>query len=105
MGLLDEAASRGTQSPHANPFPRGPPMTEMTNVHPGSIIVQGGQKVHVGPLRAEDERELVQVLYEMILNEKELEEAKQKLAEQGDFNMMDAFQMLDEKNLGWVSAP
>jgi len=105
MDLLDEAASRGTQSPHANPFPRGPPMTEMTNVHPGSIIVQGGQKVHVGPLRAEDERELVQVLYEMILNEKELEEAKQKLAEQGDFNMMDAFQMLDEKNLGWVSAP
>lgn len=59
----------------------------------------------IGPLRAEDERELVQVLYEMILNEKELEEAKQRLAEQGDFNMMDAFQILDEKNLGWVSAP
>lgn len=66
----------GGYSPHANPFPQGPPMTEMTGVHPGSIIVQGASKMPIGPLSVEDERELVQVLYEMILNEKELEEAK-----------------------------
>jgi len=41
----------------------------------------------------------------MIINEKELEEIKQTLAEQTDFNLMDAFQMIDEKSLGWVSAP
>lgn len=95
----------GAQSPHSNPYPQGPPMTEMTGVHPGSIMVQGAPKVAVGPLSTDDERELVQVLYEMILNEKELEEAKQRLAEQGDFNLMDGFQMLDDRNLGWVSAP
>ena len=37
--------------------------------------------------------------------EEQLEAAKQKRAEQGDFNLMDAFQMIDERNLGWVSAP
>ena len=44
-------------------------------------------------------------MYEMILNEQEIEKSKQALAEQGDFNLMDAFQMLDDRNLGWVSAP
>lgn len=62
-------------------FPQGPPMTDMTNVHPGSIIVQGGQKVSAGPMKADDEKEMVQVLYEIILNEAEVEAAKQKLAE------------------------
>lgn len=42
-------------------------------------------------MRAEDEKELIQVLYEMILNEAEIEAAKHKVAEQGDFNLMDAF--------------
>jgi hypothetical protein len=51
-------------------------MTDMTNVHPGSIIVQGGQKNAAGPMHAEDERELIQVLYEIILNEAEIEAAK-----------------------------
>ena len=41
----------------------------------------------------------------MILNEQEIEKSKQALAEQGDFNLMDAFQMLDDRNLGWISAP
>ena len=44
-------------------------------------------------------------MYEMILNEKELEQAKQDLIEQSDFNLMDAFQMMDQRSLGWVSAP
>ena len=68
-------------------------------------MTQGGLKVSAGPMKAEDERELVQVLYEMILNEAEIEAAKQKVAEQGDFNLMDAFQMFDDRNLGWISAP
>lgn len=39
------------------------------NFHPGSIVVSGGQKLHIGQLRAEDERDLVQVFYEMIICE------------------------------------
>jgi len=80
-------------------------MTDMTNIHSGSIPLQGNQISKAGPLSAEDERELVQLFFEMICNEKELEEAKRNLAEQGDFNLMDAFQMIDEKSLGWISAP
>lgn len=35
----------------------------------------------------------------------DLERQKQILVEQGDFNLMDAFNMMDAKSLGWVSAP
>lgn len=81
-------------------------MTEMTGVHPGTVELMGGQPILVhGPLNGEDERELVQTMYEMILNEQDIEKSKQALAEQGDFNLMDAFQMLDDRNLGWISAP
>lgn len=65
-------------------------MTDMTGVHAGTVFSQNG-KVQVGPLHPDDEREMVQLLYEMIVNEQEVEKAKEKLAEQGDFNMMDAF--------------
>jgi len=41
----------------------------------------------------------------MIMQETKLEKHKQDLVEQSDFNLMDGFQMMDEKNLGWVSAP
>lgn len=51
-------------------------MPDISNIHPGSVIVQGGQKISCGPLRAEDEKELVQVLYEMILDEAEIEACK-----------------------------
>mmetsp|Transcript_6825 Transcript_6825/g.11514 ORF Transcript_6825/g.11514 Transcript_6825/m.11514 type:complete len:155 (+) Transcript_6825:1209-1673(+) len=82
-------------------------MTDMTNVHPGTLHfpVGGGQQNNFGPLNTEDEREMVQLFFEMILNEKELEEAKHQLVEQADFNLIDAFQMIDDKSLGWVSAP
>ena len=56
----------------AGPYPRGPPMTDMTNLNPGNF--GGAPKQVVGPLNADDERELVQLLFEMIINEKELEE-------------------------------
>ena len=51
-----------------------------------------------------DEKKLVNLLYEIILDEKEIEAAKMKLAECSDFNLMDAFSMVDDKSLGWASA-
>ena len=53
-----------------NPYPRGPPLTDTTNIHAGSIAITGGPKLYNGPLCIEDERDLVQLFYEMILNEK-----------------------------------
>ena len=41
----------------------------------------------------------------MVQQEQYLENKKQQLVEQPDFNLMDGFQMIDSKNLGWVSAP
>lgn len=84
--------SNGEDAAAANPYPRGPPMTDMTNIHSGNGIPSHGSQIRkVGELSPEDERELVQLLFEMIVNEKELEAAKMRLAEQGDFNLMDAF--------------
>ena len=37
--------------------------------------------------------------------EKELDEAKFRLANQQDFNLMDAFQMVDKHSKGWVTGP
>ena len=42
-------------------------------------------------LSPDDEIELVQLLFEMIVCEQELEASKMRLAEQADFNLMDAF--------------
>ena len=64
----------------------------------------GAPKI-TGPLTPYDEKLLATLLYEIILNEKDIEEAKMKLAECADFNLMDAFSMIDDKSLGWTSAP
>lgn len=77
-------------------------MTDMTNVHSGKIA---SAQLNTGPLNAGDEQELTQLVFDMIQQEMFLELMKQKLVEEADFNLMDAFQMLDDKNLGWVSAP
>lgn len=53
----------------------------------------------------DDERELTQLFFDMIQQEQYLENYKQQLVEQPDFNLMDGFQMIDSKSLGWVSAP
>ena len=47
----------------------------MTNIHSGNFTA-GGIKNLAGPLNGEDERDLVQLFFEMIMNEKELEESK-----------------------------
>lgn len=77
-------------------------MTDMTNVHSGKIAAA---QLNHGPLNAGDEQELTQLIFDMIQQEMFLELMKQKLVEEADFNLMDAFQMIDDKNLGWVSAP
>lgn len=89
----------------STPFPRGPPMNDMTNVHPGFVPVNGSQKINCSPITATDEKDLVQLLFDMIQYEKMLEQKKQELVEKADFNLMDAYAMIDEKSLGWVSAP
>ena len=42
---------------------------------------------------------------EYIRLERELDEAKARLAGQPDFNLMDGYQMLDKHSKGWVTAP
>ena len=59
----------------------------------------------VSKLDVEEEDELITVLKEIIQHEKELEEAKIRLARQPDFNLMDAFQMIDLHGKGWLTAP
>ena len=52
-------------------------MTDMTNVHTGTQHFPiGGQQSVIGPLSANDERELVQLMFEMIMNDKEIEDTK-----------------------------
>ena len=55
-------------------------MTDMTNIHSGSIPLHGANNF-VGPLNREDERGLVQVLFDMIIQETDMEKQKQTLAE------------------------
>ena len=49
------------------------------------------QPTYQNKMLVEDERALVQLFYEMILNEKQLEDSKIILAEQIDFNTLDGF--------------
>jgi Ca2+-binding EF-hand superfamily protein len=56
------------------------------------------------PLKQDDEEELIRAFKEQISLEKELEDAKGRLALQPDFNLMDAFQMLDRTAKGSVTA-
>jgi len=49
-------------------------MTDMTNVHSGSIPING--IINTGPLSVDDERELMQLFFDMIQSEKYLEETK-----------------------------
>lgn len=57
-----------------------------------------------GGMRREEEVELVAAFSEYIRLELELDEAKCRLAQQADFNLTDAFHMLDKFNKGSVTA-
>lgn len=56
------------------------------------------------PLKVDDENELVRAFKEQISLENELEDAKNRLALQSDFNLPDAFDLLDRHVLGQLSA-
>ena len=53
-------------------------------------------------MKQDDEEELVRAFKEQISLEKELEDAKNRLSLQSDFNLTDAFSMIDANNNGWV---
>ncbi len=55
-------------------------------------------------MKFDEEESLVSAFREQIRHEKELEDAKIRLAAQPDFNLMDAYQMIDKHNKGWVTA-
>ena len=61
------------------------------------------QPKYLNKMTVEDEQAVVQLIYEMIVNEKNLESSKMYLAEQVDFNLVDAFQMMDDMNRGYVT--
>ena len=56
-------------------------------------------------MKTDDEEELVRAFKEQISLEKELEDAKIRLCSYPDYNLMDAFQMVDKHSKGWITAP
>ena len=56
-------------------------------------------------LKFDEEEELIKAIREYIRLELELESAKEDLANQPDFNLMDAYQVIDKFSKGWVTAP
>ena len=66
--------------------------------------VTGSPSRRYSPMRVSDESELVRAFKEQIALENELEDAKNRLALQPDFNLPDAFDLLDRYNLGSLSA-
>ena len=51
-----------------------------------------------------EQLELVSVLKEIVFSEREVESAKIELALKSDFNLLDAFRMIDVRNLGCFTA-
>lgn len=56
------------------------------------------------PMKLDDEEELVRAFKEQIRLEQELEDSKSRLALQSDFNLPDAFDILDIGSKGWTTA-
>jgi Ca2+-binding EF-hand superfamily protein len=56
-------------------------------------------------LKFDEEEELVSALKEQLRLDKELEEMRIMLAACPDFNLMDAFQIIDRHSKGWVTGP
>jgi hypothetical protein len=49
--------------------------------------------------------EVIKVFKDIIFLQRELEAAKIELALKPDFNLMDAFSVIDLANMGWVNQP
>ena len=71
----------------STPYPRGPRLDETTGVHGSNPFAP----VHYGPMSLDDEREMVQLFFDVIQQEVSLEQKKQALVEFADFNLMDGF--------------
>ena len=56
-------------------------------------------------LKLDEEEQLVAAFREYVRLEMEIDMAKSRLASQDDFNLMDAYQMIDKNSKGWVTAP
>lgn len=67
--------------------------------------VKEGPLPRVSPLNNDEEDELITVFKEIINHERELEDAKIRLIQTGEFNLNDGFQLLDQQNKGWITAP
>jgi hypothetical protein len=63
------------------------------------------ERKRYSPMKGDDEEELVRAFKEQIRLEQELEDARVRLTQEPDFNLMDAFQTLDRTGKGYVSAP
>jgi Ca2+-binding EF-hand superfamily protein len=63
----------------------------------------GAEKKRQSPLKQGDEEELARAFKEEIALEKELEDAKIKLSMNSDFNLTDAFNMIDRNSNGFIS--
>ena len=81
------------------PFPVN---TFVTSAMP---VVKEGPLKKQSPITTEEQDELVTVFKDMINLERNLEEAKIRLTQRGDFNLQDAFQLIDIQRKGWVTAP
>jgi hypothetical protein len=68
-------------------------------------IVKEGPLKKVSPITNEEQDELITVFKDMITLERNLEEAKIRLTQRGDFNLQDAFQLIDVQRKGWITAP
>lgn len=64
-----------------------------------------GTAPHRHNLKFDEEEELISAFREYTRLELELDGAKARLACQTDFNLMDAYQMIDKYSKGWVTAP
>ena len=75
--------------------------------HDGAHFAKGvtGTAPRRHNLPFDEEEELISAFREYIRLELELDDAKARLAAQQDFNLMDAYQMIDKYSKGWVTAP
>ena len=80
-------------------------------VGPLDRVAQGQVSATYGSLKRrqcltfDEEEELVSILREMIKSERAMEDKKVRLAGRPDFNLQDAFQLLDRHAVGSVTGP
>ena len=75
--------------------------------HDGAHLTKGvtGTAPRTHNLNFDEEEELISAFREYIRLELELDDAKARLAAISEFNLMDAYQMIDKYSKGWVTAP